>query len=274
MSIFKYSSIAALIFFLFFGVHTARKWYSRQARICTREMFLEVDEAVKKKMEEPYSKELLESIFSQPLFFLGKGKQCSAYETADGQYVVKFFKNAFKQKKQKKVQESIESAFIAWVYAPEETAVIACSTGQVDPSLPQVKILTKKGKIECVDLENTPFLIQRKAKPFKRTLMRLVAQGETEKAEEGLRSVFGLLVRCRSKGLLDSDGSLVRKENLGFIGGKAVLIDTGKLHLFADKRRQTLYDIKRLKPLGSWIEEGCPELTSTYKSECAIYENS
>ena len=86
--------------------------------------------------------------------------------------------------------------------------------------------------------------------------------------------VFELLARCRSKGLLDSDGSLVRKENLGFIDGKAILIDTGKLHLFADKRRQTLYDIKRLKPLGSWIEEGCPELISTYKSGCAIYENS
>jgi len=237
-------------------------------------MFLEVDGAVKEKMEEPCSKEFLEPIFNKPLFFLGKGKQCSAYETADGRYVVKFFKNAFKVKKQKKVHESIESAFIAWVYAPEETAVIVCSAGQFDLSLPPVKILTKKGKIEFVDLENTPFLIQKRAEPFKQTLMRLVAQGEKERAEEALCSVFELLARCRSKGLLDSDGSLVRKENLGFIDGKAILIDTGKLHLFADKRRQTLYDIKRLKPLGSWIEEGCPELISTYKSGCAIYENS
>jgi len=272
MSIFKYSVLGALAFFLFFGAHSIHKWSSRQARVCTREMFLDADDVVKKKLEEPCPSKLLGSIFSKPLFFLGKGKQCTAYESADGCYVIKFFKNAFKVKKQKKVQESIEAAFIAWAHAPEETAVVACSTGRSTQSFQEVTLLTKKGKIKHVNLENTPFLVQKKAAPFKQTLMRLIAKGEQAKAKEALSSVFDLLATCRDKGLLDSDGSLIRRDNLGFINGKAVLIDTGKLHLFADKKRQTLYDIKRLKPLGSWLEEACPELLPTYKSECSIYE--
>jgi len=273
MSAFRYSAVIALAVFTFFGVRALHKVSSRSARVCTGEMLLNVDEAVKQKMEGACPVELLEPIFKKPLFFLGKGKQCSAYETADGRYVVKFFKNAFKPKKQKKVQACIEGGFIAWVYAPEETGVIACSTGKRSTSLPQATLLNKKGRIESVDLTHTPFLVQKKADPFKQTLMRLVAQGELKKAKGAVLSVFSLLATCRDRGLLDTDGSLIRKDNLAFINGKAVLIDTGRLHLFADAKRQTLHDVKRLKPLGSWIEEACPELLSTYKSGCAVYRN-
>ena len=247
------------------GAFSVRRWYSRQQRLCPLHMMEKVDDTTREMMEGPLPEQELMPILSQPLFFLGKGKQSVAYETADGRYVVKFFKNALKKSKQKKVRESIEGSFIALRHIPEQTATIACSSGNTCSVLPAVTLLSKKGKVSRVHIQKEPFIVQKKAQPFKRTLMRLLAQGKKEEAERALLSLFDLLRSCQQKGVIDTDGSLIRKENMGLLNGRAVLFDTGKLHLFSDIQRHRLHDLNRLKPLRSWLEEACPELLETYR---------
>jgi hypothetical protein len=212
------------------------------------------------------SADLLRPLFSQPLFFLGEGKQCVAYETADGKYVLKLFKKAGQKKKQKQLEEYIMGGIIARTLVPDETAMIACVCGTHNLKLPKVTLLNERGKVDTMDIQDVPFLFQKKAQPFKQTLMRLVAEKKIKEASARVESVFALLSACREKGVFDRDGSLIRNGNIGFVDGKAVLIDTGKLCRITDRTKQTLHDLNRLKPLESWLEKACKELVPVFKS--------
>ena len=255
-----------------FGLYVWNKWNVRQKRLCSTVHIRPIDECVQQTMRKPLPQNLFVDLFSYPLLYLGKGKQSIAYETSDGQYVVKFFKQS--KKKQQKLYQAIEGAYIAWAYIPEDTGIIGCSLGDQELPVSEIKLLNKKGKLEKINIKNTPFVVQKKAMPLKRTLLRLMAQNKDNEAKALLISIFSVLTTCREKGILDRDGSLMRKGNMGVISGKAVLIDTGKLYLFSAPERQTLHDVNRAKPLRKWLQQACPELVSLYKQCCIEYCNT
>jgi hypothetical protein len=249
-----------------FGVIKWCRFRSRQARLCTSSALCRFNDVQLKEKAPHVAADTLRPLFCQPLFFLGEGKQCVAYETADGRYVLKLFKKAQKKKKQKQLEEYVTGGIIARTVLPEETGVIACVCGPQTFTLPNVTILNERGKVDTLSLKDVPFIFQRKAQPFKQTLMRLIAEKKMKEASARLESVFTLLTVCREKGVLDRDGSLIRNGNIGFVDGKAILLDTGKLCRLSDRKRQTLHDLNRLKPLQSWLEAACPELVPVFKA--------
>ncbi len=240
------------------------KFHARQARLCTSSMICRFKDLAPQGKLPSVSADVLRPLFSQPLFFLGEGKQCVAYETADGRFVLKLFKKAAKKKYQKQLEDYVMGGIIARTLVPEETGMMACVCGTQRMKLPKVTLLNERGKIDVIDLQDIPFLFQRKGHPFKQTLMRLVSEKKIKEASARLESVFTLLSACREKGVLDRDGSLIRNGNLGFVDGKAVLLDTGKLCRIADRKRHTLHDLNRLKPLESWLEVACKELVPVF----------
>lgn len=253
------------------------KWHKfrdRQARLCPQSILCRYSDLVSVKKVPVVGVEVLRPLVSQPLFFLGEGKQCVAYETADGKYVLKLFKKAAKKKKQKQLAEYVNGGVIARTLVPEETGVVAIVCGQQSFRLPTITVLDERGKIEKIDLKDLPFVLQKKALPFKQTLLRLIAEKRMKEAAARLESVFAVLTICREKGVLDRDGSLIRNGNLGFVDGKAILLDTGKLCQISDRKRQTLHDLNRLKPLQSWLEVACPELMPTFIACQNKYKNS
>ena len=104
--------------------------------------------------------------------------------------------------------------------------------------------------------------------------MKLVAEKKVKEAGARLESFFALLTACREKGVLDRDGSLIRNGNIGFVDGRAILLDTGKLCQISDRKRQTLHDLNRLKPLQSWLEAACPELLPIFNTCQERYKSS
>jgi hypothetical protein len=259
----------AALFLLILGCFAVIKWYrfhERQQRLCTSSVLCRLHDIAPKEKAPAVSVEALRPLFGQPLFFLGEGKQCVAYETADGRYVLKLFKKASKKKKSKQLEEYVTGGIIARAVLPEETGVIACVCGPQTFKLPIVTVLNERGRIEKIALQDVPFIFQRKAQPFKQTLMRLLAERKGKEAALRLESLFTLLMTCREKGVLDRDGSLIRNGNIGFVDGKAVLLDTGKLCRLTDRKRLTLHDLNRLKPLESWLESSCPELLPIFKT--------
>jgi hypothetical protein len=259
----------AVFFFAVLVCFFLIKWSksrTRQARLCTPSALCHLGDISVKEKAPVVAADILRPLFGQPLFFLGEGKQCVAYETADGRYVLKLFKKASKKKKQKQLEEYVLGGIIARTILPEETGVIACVYGPQSFKLPSVTVLNERGRIEKIALQEVPFIFQRKAQPFKQTLMRLMAEKKTKEAAARLESVFTLLTVCRERGVLDRDGSLIRNGNIGFVDGKAILFDTGKLCRLADRKRQTLHDLNRLKSLQSWLESACPELLPVFKT--------
>lgn len=259
-------SVLFIVFLACFSVIKWNRYRSRQARLCTTSTLCRIQELGPLAKAPPVSLETLHPLFSQPLFFLGKGKQSVAYETADGKYVLKLFKQATKKNKKKQLEQCLMGAVIARSILPEETGVIACVCNQHSMKLSPITIMTRKGKIVKINLQDTPFILQRRAQPFKKTLLRLVSEKRLKDAASRLESLFSLLTICRERGVVDTDGSLIRNENIGFVDGKAILFDTGKLQRLYDKTRLTLHDLNRLKPLQSWLESACPELIPTYNA--------
>jgi hypothetical protein len=108
---------------LSFGAVKWHKYQARQARLCAPAVICHIGDITPHGKVPSVSAEAIRPLFSQPLFFLGEGKQCVAYETADGRYVLKLFKKAAKKKKQKQLEEYVAGGLIAQTLVPEETGV-------------------------------------------------------------------------------------------------------------------------------------------------------
>ncbi len=263
------AAFLTILFLAVLGCFAVIKWQkfrSRQARLFSSHSLCHFKDVTFKETAPAVSLDALRPLFGQPLFFLGEGKQCVAYETSDGKYVLKLFKKSDKKKKRKQLEEYMMGAVLARTVLPGETGVVACVCGPHSLKVPTVTVLTERGKVEKIALQDVPFIFQKKAQPFKQTLMRLLAERNVKEAAARLESLFTLLTVCREKGVVDRDGSLIRNGNVGFVDGKATLLDTGKLCQLSDRKRQTLHDLNRLKPLQSWLESACPELMPVFKS--------
>lgn len=196
----------------------------------------------------------------QPFFFLGEGRQTLVFESADGSLVLKLFKHA--RTKKKKLKDSFLGACLASTKLPEETGLLFFAPTGISESL-SLTLLTKKGKVASLDLSQTSFLLQKKAQNLKERLLCLKSKNDLASAKECIRSIFKLLASCREKHVADRDGALIRNGNLGCIEDRVILIDTGKLVELADREKQTLHDLNRLRPFVSWCKEAYPELLPT-----------
>jgi hypothetical protein len=277
MEFMKKICIGFVIFVVAIGVSFGIHDYLRRQEKAKRKFIVSLSDQWKRIVPNNKTQELPEDVavrLKQPFFFLGQGRQTLVFKSADGTCVLKLFKNITKKRKQRRVRESLLGAYLAKEKLPKETGMIFCSIGGLTRNTFPVSLLNKKGKIETVDLSSTPFILQQKVQPLKETLVILRANGKLQEAQECIQSVFELLATCRDKQVVDRDGALIRNGNIGLIGTKAVLIDTGKLCVLTDRTKQTLHDLNRLRPLVSWCKEAYPELLPTIKQCQVRYNNS
>lgn len=253
--------LAVLLFVcaLFSGI-SLYKWYKREQRLCSPE---EISSIVTSPDLSPEACSLVKKVVNTPLFFLGKGRQSIAYESADGRYVVKVLRHSKKKRKQPRFTETVQGALLAWKEIPEETGILVCafSARKSDP-LPKMTVLSEKEGVQTVDLNQCAFIVQRRASSFKRVMLQLACAKRWDEARLYIDALIRLLEKCREKGVVDRDGALVRNGDLGIIGKSVILIDTGKLIRCSDRRRQTLHDVHRLKPLVTWLRSASPELSA------------
>ncbi len=221
----------------------------------------------------------------QPFFYLARGKQCYAFESSDGQYVLKFFQQQhFRAKnthdtqevayKKQRLQNLIQSCRLA-AGLPEETGVFYVYMGEASMegsglSLPQLTLLDMRGQLFTVPLEKTQFVLQYKVEPLKQTLIRLMHDHKEAEAKKRIEQIFTLLVTCRKKGIEDRDEALIRNNNIGFVENRAVYIDTGQFAKVDTPMTKADFDqeIKRLRPLEKWLEEHYPVLAEHFHNQC------
>lgn len=131
---------------------------------------------------------------------------------------------------------------------------------------PKVSITDSLGNSFEIDLDNYQFLLQRKAKLIKPTILEHVAKGQTREAERCIEKIYQLLLHCALKGIRDTDGALIRKNNLGFYEDRAIYIDGGKLSPWrtACTKKDFQKDLKRLQPLKKWLHQECPLLVAHF----------
>jgi hypothetical protein len=230
-------------------------------------------------------------ICDQPFFFLSKGKQFFVFISADGKYVIKFFqqqrfevkdyatwvpdfianflRNQQRAEKLERLHKMVQSSELAYEKAPEQTGIFFIHMNKTRHQHKKLTVLDCKGNLFYVPLDDVQFLLQRRAALLKQTLVTLMYEGREDEAKARLKQIFDLLVYCAKAGIYDTDGALIRNDNIGFLDTRAMYIDMGKFIPTTEAFSPAMveWNFRRLHPLHNWLKKNYPALAA-YFEEC------
>jgi hypothetical protein len=222
----------------------------------------------------------------QEFRFLGKGCQSYAFVSHDGQYVLKFIKHqrvqpplwmdccylvpqvraarsAYMAHRREGIEQLCASWRLAFEELREESGLVCMHLDRTEGALGTVRLVARGGVEHQVDLDQTPFLLQRLAEPFDARITQLVRRGELEVAAELLDQLVDLILTDYWRGVADQDRWVAH--NSGVVDGRVMHLDVG---LFACNVRSQdpelcRYDlfIKGTKLL-HWLRRLSPELAT------------
>ncbi len=229
-------------------------------------------------------------ITQQPFHWLAKGFQAYAFESQDGEYVLKFFQqqrlrdksfrtNPFAYVFSKEFRDKLEftknhreeifsSSKLAFEEIATESGILFVHLNRTENLLRGIRISDQMGQGHKIKSDEASFILQRKATYIRPTFRELMAKGDVAQAKRRLDQIFDLLLTLAQKKIVDGDIALIRNNNLGFTKDRAIYIDTGHLTKKSDLdvKKQMDYEFKRrLKPLYDWLRVDYPELADYYE---------
>ena len=224
----------------------------------------------------------LDPILSQPFHYLGHGKQMVALESNDGKYVLKIFnpmrplkKQWYKKWRYWKRYSSLKSIKrewftkkarlkklfrrhkIAYEHLKEETGLVFVHLKQ-DPRICHlVHVTDHLGKKHILALQDTPFVLQKKATLVPAYLTRLIEQGQHDQALLALTQLENLFDRRIEEGITDRIQTM--ENNYGFVNGRPIQIDVGRIRKFPNLDPDEKERI--MKSFDAWLQEAFPTLS-------------
>ncbi len=242
------------------------------------------------KWEISYTEEELEmarTILTQPFRYLAKGRQSYAFESEDGKYVLKFMKcqrfnmhslakllpnSERKMKMKMKSRKALFSSyFIAKNECSAESAILFLQLNCKPRLHKKVTLIDKLGCKHEVDIDKTPFVIQKKITPVFTALQKTIDKGDTEKTYSLLKEITDVVAALSARGIRDADLALIKHHNIGFDGEKVAYIDIGTFKHVSKKKKAKLIkkDYKSLDRLCDWLEVRDPRLSLYVKQQIA-----
>lgn len=223
-------------------------------------------------------KELLDQIVDQSFSLLGSGKECYAFVSADGEIVVKFFKqkhmrtqyilnylpvpkvvqalrNEALNRHKVRRKALFQSYQIAYERLREETGILYLHLTKTKYLKRAIHLKTPQGRTLTLKLDDMEFMVQKRAYSIFDEM-----KAHPEKSKEIITSILQLISRRNTKGIGDNDINCER--NLGILDGKAIQIDVGEFYpsVFKPLSKKELstatYDLQE------FLEENQPELVS------------
>jgi len=232
--------------------------------------------------------------FEKPFVFLGSGVQCYAFESQDQTIVLKVFKHfhagvpnkelekwSFSPWKEKIDQIVYERrARMSRIYQschlaskrPEETALMYTHLQKTSSLKKTITLLDRIGTPHLIDLDTTPFIIQRKAILALPYLTKKIEQGDDLGAKRAIQAVIELIeTRCK-QGIANTDPVFHR--NFGFLEDRPVEIDVGSFvsnPYLAQERmaKQTLF--YEAECLRNWLRLHFPHLENVVEEALAAH---
>jgi hypothetical protein len=229
-------------------------------------------------------KEEIGKALDQPYAYLGKGCQAYVFASADGKYVVKFFKyqrfrpqawidlftfipavGNYQQAKAIEKKEKLDKVFTSWKIASDilkkETGVVYVHLNKTDDRHQSLAIRDKIGMAHLVDLDRTEFVLQRRATMLCPAIDQLAAEGKSDEAEKLIDRLVAMLFFEYERGYADNDHALM--QNTGVLDGFPIHIDIGQfIHNDIVKSpkiyKQELYD--KTYDFHRWLKKHHPDL--------------
>jgi hypothetical protein len=190
----------------------------------------------------------LSELFSQTYSFLGAGGQCYSFISEDGTTVLKFFKHhhmrvpsffkrfplpaslasrrdRYSAKCEGKLISTFNSCKLAYEEFKEETGLIYVHLNKTDFLKQSVTIRDKLGISYKIDLDQTEFIIQKKAHLVFKDLKRRILHSSLEDSKLMINSILEFIYDRYKKGIKDHDNGLRR--NFGLFQDRLIEIDVG-----------------------------------------------
>ena len=165
-------------------------------------------------------------------------------------------------------QEIIANFSSAFEDLKEETALVYLYLGNKHPSHEQITVWDKQGRAFKISLKEVPFILQRRAALIYPYVDSILASEGEGKAIGALLSILTLIKQRCAKGYVDLDPGI--SSNFGFVGGRPVQIDIGRL-VKDDaivETGATLREVRRVgKKLSLWVRQNHPELAASFEKE-------
>lgn len=233
-------------------------------------------------------------VLAQEFHYLESGSQSFVFLSADGNYVIKFFKHKrwqlnplfescplpayfankrakWKRKKWGTVNNTFKSCKASYELFQEETGVIYVHLNQTRNLKKTLIVKDRLGLKHRLKLDRLQFVLQKRAVPTDVYLLSLREKGKHDEAQKAIQEMLAFTKKRAELGFSDKDPHLIR--NFGFLDGKALEIDVGGFHKDPKKdleyyrTRELLRIQNKLLP---WIKENYPEVAPFTKEQIEI----
>lgn len=229
-------------------------------------------------VSEDWGQEASEAL-KQTFTYIGRGRQCFAFASEDGKYVLKFPRTdiyktpiwaqvlpAHQYRKQLELDHKkrenfvLDSIRISFNELKDQTALLATHIGQ-SHSHEWLTVIDAAGCKHKLPLATTSFVLQYKQPILMKAFSEAMAKGDREEATKILDSMLAAIAERASKGILNRDRSFLR--NYGYDGTRAYQIDVGSFYRMEDlsleqSKEKSIRD--SFDPIHEWLAKNHPDL--------------
>lgn len=233
----------------------------------------------------PLEQQQVAAQLAQPYFYLGRGHQCYAFESADGLYVLKLLRHdryhasllqrslsipymrslpEIHQDLSHRFECLMQSFAIAFGDLQAETALRYLHLGsRRSQALPPLSLVDAMGRHYLLDTQHVDFVLQDKKELFGPRLQAAIDAHRDEEAQHLIDLLIQFVVHRAEKGICNKDPSFFR--NFGMDAGGIVQIDTGSFYRSRQpmtERDRIVSMLHTLRPVQEWLRPISPELAT------------
>lgn len=206
---------------------------------------------------------------SQPFYYLGKGRQCFVFESEDGKWVLKFFnKNYFSphwydgEKGKTKREQRRFFYENSYKLAQKEIGdgIAFVHWGKTEEHLPTILVHDKAQRVFAINLNDVPFVLQKKGSPFYENLSVIYQNEGNDGLYREIDCFIGKIKERIAKGIADGDSDV--EHNWGYIEGELVQLDPGRLYIddgLVETERRQIEWRRSTKSFYKWLKKNFPE---------------
>lgn len=192
----------------------------------------------------------LQRILAQDFSYLGKGAQSYVFVSADGRYVIKFFKfkhlrpvwlidilpsvgfiKTYQERQEARKERKRWGVFRAYKLAYDvdrkESGLEFIQLNATGNPQRTVTLIDKIGLKRFVDLTHIPFILQDKGLTLRTVLDDLLSHGDLVTAKYRIGQILEMYASEYKKGIYDHDHGVM--QNTGFVDDRPIHLDVGKL---------------------------------------------
>lgn len=233
-----------------------------------------------------HEKKHLDRILDQEYIYLGKGCQAYVFASRDGNYVIKFFKyqrflpqpwinlftfipavERYQQRKTIEKRNKLDRVFRSWKMAFDqlqtETGTLYVHLNKTRGEHKPLIIQDKIGREHQIDLDQTEFLVQYRAKMLTSTIESMMEEKKERQAEQLIDTLLAMLLFEYARGYADNDHALM--QNTGVFHAAPIHIDVGQFIYnetvrSPDVYKRELYD--KTYNFNKWLKKHFPQLSN------------